>query len=149
MAGLSFNRIAALGLGLSAIFLFAGFAGHAIAGDMRLPMQLAQASPDSAGATTGTAPELQGIGLTVSHKRIIYDNVAGEQTQGAAGEQKPVLGATIPDSVILNEIPIEVKDQVGLLRDFKFARLGSDNIAIVDPVSRKVVDIITREDGGR
>ena len=38
-------------------------------------VRLAQASPDAAGATTNN---LQGIGLTASHKRIIYDNIASE-----------------------------------------------------------------------
>jgi hypothetical protein len=35
-----------------------------------------------------------------------------------------------------------VKDQVGQLRDFKFARLQDDTIVLVDPTSRVVVDVI-------
>lgn len=46
-------------------------------------------------------------------------------------------------------MPIAVKDQIGLLKDFKFAKLIGDNILIVDPVSRKIVDIITKQEAER
>ena len=109
--------------------------------------RLAQASPDAAGATTNN---LQGIGLTASHKRIIYDNIASEQAQTVSGDLRLAVGSTIPDSLMLNSMPIAVKDQVGLLlRDFKFVKITGDNILIVDPASRKIVDIITKQDAGQ
>lgn len=108
---------------------------------------LAQASPDAAGATTNN---LQGIGLTASHKRIIYDNIASEQAQTVSGDLRLAVGSTIPDSLILNSMPIAVKDQIGLLlRDFKFVKVTGDNILIVDPASRKIVDIITQQEAGQ
>ena len=106
--------------------------------------RLAQASPDAAGATTNN---LQGIGLTASHKRIIYDNIASEQAQTVSGDLRLAVGSTIPDSLMLNSMPIAVKDQIGLLlRDFKFVKVTGDNILIVDPASRKIVDIITKQE---
>jgi len=109
--------------------------------------RLAQASPDAAGATTNN---LQGIGLTASHKRIIYDNIASEQAQTVSGDFRLAVGSTIPDSLMLNSMPIAVKDQIGLLlRDFKFVKVTGDNILIVDPVSRKIVDIITKQEAGQ
>ena len=109
--------------------------------------RLAQASPDAAGATTDN---LQGIGLTASHKRIIYDNIASEQAQTVSGDLRLAVGSTIPDSLILNSMPIAVKDQIGLLlRDFKFVKVTGDNILIVDPASRKIVDIITPQEAGQ
>ena len=109
--------------------------------------RLAQASPDAAGATTNN---LQGIGLTASHKRIIYDNIASEQAQTVSGDLRLAVGSTIPDSHILNSMPIAVKDQIGLLlRDFKFVKVTGDNILIVDPASRKIVDIITKQEAGQ
>jgi hypothetical protein len=108
--------------------------------------RLAQASPDAAGATTN----LQGIGLTASHKRIIYDNIASEQAQTVSGDLRLAVGSTIPDSLMLNSMPIAVKDQIGLLlRDFKFVKVTGDNILIVDPASRKIVDIITKQEAGQ
>ena len=108
--------------------------------------RLAQASPDAAGATTN----LQGIGLTASHKRIIYDNIASEQAQTVSGDLRLAVGSTIPDSLMLNSMPIAVKDQIGLLlKDFKFVKVTGDNILIVDPASRKIVDIITQQEAGQ
>jgi hypothetical protein len=105
--------------------------------------RLAQASPDAAGAT-------QGIGLTASHKRIIYDNIASEQAQTVSGDLRLAVASTIPDSLMLNSMPIAVKDQIGLLlRDFKFVKVTGDNILIVDPTSRKIVDIITKQEAGQ
>ena len=101
-----------------------------------LMILLAQASPE-------------GIGLTASHKQIIYDNIASEQEQSLVGDLQPAIGNTIPDSLNLNAMPIAVKDQVGVLKDFKFIRLRDDKILIVDPASRKVMDVITKEQAGR
>lgn len=108
--------------------------------------RLAQASPAAGGATTNN---LQGIGLTASHKRIIYDNITSEQAQTLSADPRLAVGSTIPDSLMLNTMPIAVKDQIGLLKDFKFVKLTGDNILIVDPASRKIVDIITKQDAGR
>jgi len=110
--------------------------------------RLAQASPDAAGGATTT--NLQGIGLTASHKRIIYDNIASEQAQPLSGDLQLAIGSTIPDSLMLNSMPIAVKDQIGLLlKDFKFVKLTRDNILIVDPANRKIVDIITKQEAGQ
>ena len=110
--------------------------------------RLAQASSGTAsgGETTNN---LQGIGLTASHKRIIYDNIASEQAQTLSGDSQLAIGSTIPDSLMLNTMPIAVKDQIGVLKDFKFVKLTGDNILIVDPASRKIVDIITKQEAGR
>jgi hypothetical protein len=108
--------------------------------------RLVQASQDAAGATTNN---LQGIGLTASHKRIIYDNIASEQAQTLSGDPQLAVGNTIPDSLMLNTMPIAVKDQIGLLKDFKFVKLTGDNILIVDPANRKIVDIITKQEAGQ
>ena len=50
---------------------------------------------------------------------------------------------------MLNTMPIAVKDQISVLKDFKFVKLTGDNILIVDPASRKIVDIITKQEAGR
>jgi hypothetical protein len=40
----------------------------------------------------------QGIGLTASHKQIIYDNIAGEQEQIISGDPQLAVGSTVPDA---------------------------------------------------
>ena len=106
-------------------------------------MRLAQASPNA------TTNNLQGTGLTASHKRIIYDNIASEQEQTLSGDSQLAIGSTIPDSLILNTMPIEVKDQIGLLKDFKYVKLRDDKILIVDPATREIMDIVTKQEAGR
>lgn len=136
-----------LSLGLTVALAFAA-SDMAASESQRAPdTRLAQASPDAAGSATTN--NLQGIGLTASHKRIIYDNIASEQSQTLSGDPRLAVGSTIPDSLMLNIMPIAVKDQIGLLRDFKFVKLTGDNILIVDPASRKIVDIITKQEAGR
>ena len=105
--------------------------------------QLAQGNSGAAGIN------LQGIGLTASHKQIIYDKIIGERSQSLPDDQQLALGTTIPNSVMLNTMPIEVKDQIGLLKDFKYVKLPDDKILIVDPATREIMDIITKQESGR
>jgi hypothetical protein len=98
--------------------------------------------------TTGTAPE-PGIGLTADHKRTIYQEVGQEQARRVPDGSRVAIGAEVPDSLMLNEMPISLKDKVGLLRDFKFAKLPDDTILIVDPAKRQIVDLVTKDEGTR
>jgi hypothetical protein len=133
------SRVIAATLSFGLTVALASTAASQWASDIRL----AQASSDAAGGS------LQGIGLTASHKRIIYDNIANEQAQTVSGDPRLAVGSTIPDSLTLNTMPIGVKDQIGLLKDFKFVKLTDDNILIVDPASRMIVGIITKPEAGR
>ena len=145
---MNFSVIAVtLSLGLTVALAFAASDMTASESQRAPDTRLAQASPDAAGSATTN--NLQGIGLTASHKRIIYDKIASEQAQTLSGDPRLAVGSTIPDSLMLNTMPIAVKDQIGLLRDFKFVKLTGDNILIVDPASRKIVDIITKQEAGR
>ena len=105
--------------------------------------QLAQGTSGAAGIS------VQGIGLTESHKQIIYDKIIGERSQSLPDDQQLAVGKTISDSVMLNTMPIEVKDQIGLLKDFKYVKLRDDKILIVDPATREIMDIITKQEFGR
>jgi hypothetical protein len=141
---MNFGVITTVLLGLTIVLAPAAL-DTAVSGSQRTPnTRLGQASQDSA-----TTNKLQGIGLTASHKRIIYDNLASEQAQTLSGDPQFAVGNTIPGSLVLNTMPIAVKDQIGLLKDFKFVKLTGDNILIVDPANRKIVDIITKQDAGQ
>lgn len=106
------------------------------------------ASPGEA-QTPGLASTGPGIGLTPDHKRTIYREIGGEKPQRVPDGSAVGIGNEIPDSIMLNEMPISVKDQIGVLRDFKFAKLPDENILIVDPAKRQVVDIVTKDEGQR
>jgi hypothetical protein len=127
---------------------------HVIAAALSLGLTTTAASQwtshtQLAQGNSGAGINLQGIGLTASHKQIIYDKIIGERSQSLPDDQQLAIGKTIPDSVILNTMPIEVKDQVGLLKDFKYVKLRDDKILIVDPATREIMDIITKQESGR
>jgi hypothetical protein len=104
-------------------------------------------SPPPTGAA---APGLPGIGLTPAQKRIIYERTSGDRPQRVPEGSALSVGAEIPDSVMLNAMPVEVKDEVGVLRDFKFAVLqGAQSVLIVDPANRRIMEIVTRDDADR
>ena len=98
---------------------------------------------------TAASLNSEGIGLTASHKQIIYDAIANEQEQTISGDPQLAVGNTVPDVVTLNTMPIEVKDKIGLLKDYKFVKLPTDKILIVDPTSRKIMDIISKQEAGK
>jgi hypothetical protein len=110
---------------------------------------LMQPVASSLAQTSGVGAPARGIGLTADHKRIIYREIANEPARTIPEGSEIAIGAEIPDSVILNEIPIAVKDRVGLLRDFKFSKVADETIVIVDPAKRQIVDIVTKADGTR
>jgi hypothetical protein len=99
--------------------------------------------------TTGAAPPVPGIGLTADHKRTIYREIGQEQARRVPDGSPVAIGAEVPDSLMLNEMPISVKDKIGLLRDFKFAKLPDETILIVDPAKRQIVDLVTKDEGTR
>jgi len=124
---------------------------HTTAAAAMLAASLLSAQAQSTGSGEA-APGMRGIGLTQTHKRIIYENTSGEQQQRVPKDQALSLsvGEPIPDWLILNEMPVQVKDEVGLLRDFKFAVVqDAQSVLIVEPTSRRIVDIVTRDDAGK
>jgi hypothetical protein len=76
----------------------------------------------------------QGIGLTASHKQIIYDNIAGEQEQIISGDPQLAVGKHRSRC---------------FLKDYKFVKPAADKILIVDPANRKIVDILTKQEAGK
>jgi hypothetical protein len=109
----------------------------------------AQVAVPASAQTTGNAAPSPGIGLTADHKRAIYGEIGNETPRRLPEGSEVAIGAAIPDSLMLNEMPVSLKDKVGLLRDFKFAKLPDETIVIVDPAARRIVDIVTKSDASR
>ena len=88
---MKFNAVAAaFSLGLT---IAVGPGADATASDRRSPREtrLAQVRPEA------TADNLRGIGLTASHKRIIFDHIGTEQAQTVPNNAELSVGSTIPD----------------------------------------------------
>ena len=108
---------------------------------------LAPLATRSVAQTGGVAASAPGIGLTPDHKRTIYSEIGQEPPRPIPEGSQVTIGAEIPDSLMLNEMPVSVKDKIGVLRDFKFAKLPDETIVIVDPAKRRIVDIVSKTDG--
>ena len=111
-------------------------------------LALSQADlPAMAQAPSVATPPAPGIGLTPDHKRTIYSEVGKEPARPIPEGSPVAIGAEVPSSLMLNEMPVSVKDKIGVLRDFKFAKLPDETIVIVDPAKRQIVDIVSKSDG--
>src|SRR5262245_56118789 len=131
---MKFNAVAAaFSLGLT---IAAGPGADATASDSRSPRktQLAQVRPEAGDAT---ADNLRGIGLTASHKQIIFDHIGTEQAQPVPNNAELSIGSTIPDSLVLNTMPIGAKDRIGQLKDLQFVKVADSKMLLVDPATRK------------
>jgi hypothetical protein len=75
---------------------------------------------------------------------MIAEVTKNEKPQAVGPGVQISIGAPIPDSMMLVELPIELKDRIGSLRDFKFARLQDQRVLLVEPTTRTVVDVIRK-----
>jgi hypothetical protein len=79
--------------------------------------------------------------LTPAQERSIYRSLAGELAQPALPDFQPELGATLPDVVVLRDLPSGLAADIPQAKDFKFAKLH-DQVLLVDPYGKRVLEII-------
>ncbi|CAN7665153.1 DUF1236 domain-containing protein [Bosea sp. LjRoot237] len=96
----------------------------------------ASAAPASTGAISSPPPS---NGLADRHElaRMILADAKPGEIQGVDG----LKGAVLPTQVVLRPLPAEVEQQDQQLRGYQYALVG-DDVLIVDPKSREVVDVI-------
>jgi len=96
----------------------------------------AAAAPADARAAASPAPS---NGTSDRHElaRMILADARPGEIQGVAG----LKGAVLPTQVALRPLPAEVEQQDQQLRGFHYALIG-DDVLIVDPKSREIVDVI-------
>lgn len=99
----------------------------------------AQSSPlDETAGPDGVTQTLQ---LTAVQKSAIYNAVMQQRVHGSDARIAAKIGAPVPPSVPLSDLP----DQAGLSADaagpLKYAMVEG-NIVVVDPISMRVVDVI-------
>jgi hypothetical protein len=93
--------------------------------------------PDEAVSSHGAVS--QTLDLTPAQRSAIYNAVARQRVHMPATLVQPVVGAPVPASINLDELP----DQAGISDpiDLKYAMVA-DDVVVVDPVSMRVVDVI-------
>ena len=84
-----------------------------------------------------------GFALSAADELRIYQQVAGNNppNSGAAGRFRPEIGAIVPASVMLQSLPGSVTNRIPKVSKYDYV-VTSIGLALVDPRTRKVVDVI-------
>lgn len=86
----------------------------------------------------------QALSLTTAQQKLAWKDVEQSATaQKTPADFSPRVGATVPKDVALKPVPAKLSRQVSSLKPYDYALL-KDELLIVDPTSKKVVDVINR-----
>jgi hypothetical protein len=95
----------------------------------------------SSGMHQMTKPRLS---LTNAQQKLAWKDVDRDATiQKAPADFTPSVGATVPSEIALKPVPADLGRRVSALKSYDYARLNHE-LLIVDPSSKKVVDVINR-----
>jgi hypothetical protein len=92
-----------------------------------------------ASVAVATAAE---VNLTSQQKQTIAQSVQAEKGQPAPGGFLPKVGAAVPRSMSMRQLPTTVTAQVPAAKGLDYAKLNSNDILLIDPKDRRVADII-------
>jgi hypothetical protein len=84
----------------------------------------------------------QGIALTAAQKKSIYNAVFQQPAKTYTFELATSVGAAVPPSVDLADLPGDVIGAEPWATGLKYAMAGDNMVVVVDPIRRRVVDVI-------
>ncbi len=103
---------------------------------------MASATAQSAGADEGITPRgavTPAIAFTPEQRSAIYNAVLRQRAQPATAQIEPTVGAVVPRSAQLAELPA----QTGIVdADFLKYAMVADDVVVVDPIKMRVIDVI-------
>jgi hypothetical protein len=85
---------------------------------------------------------IQNIALTAAQKKSIYNAVFQQPVKPYTFELATSVGADVPLSVELTDLPGNVIGGEPWANGLKYAMAGDNMIIVVDPVRRRIVDVI-------
>lgn len=85
----------------------------------------------------------QSLAFTPAQKRAIYNAVVQQRVRTARSDLAAAVGAPVPPSVALRDLPDEAAIDNSLAGLLKYAVVEGD-VVVVDPVGMRVVDVIRR-----
>lgn len=100
----------------------------------------------SVGRDRVQAPKKDSLHLTDVQRRIVVEAVNGWDTGDKLPEGfSPVVGAKIPSQkkLPIHPVPPPARAKVPELKNYDYAKLP-DKVLLIDPMTRKVVDVIVR-----
>ncbi|HEY8268838.1 MAG TPA: DUF1236 domain-containing protein [Xanthobacteraceae bacterium] len=105
-----------------------------------LGIAAAQQSPGTSRepATMGGKPELQ---LTTQQKSQVYKLIMSERSQPAPAGVSLRIGAKVPGTVQLNDVPESIHSEIPGVRQYKYI-VVQNQVALIDPQTTEVIEII-------
>lgn len=108
-------------------------------------------------ATTGLTPSGDGVfgqdqvTLTAQQEQNIYEAAQAMDAQALPSAVTLAVGLKLPDDFTAGEIPADVKEKIGdrKIEDFHLAMTEQDNAILVDPTTKTVKAVITKEEGSK
>ena len=83
------------------------------------------------------------LNLTPQQKQTIMQSVQSEQGQSAPPGFQPQVGASVPQSVPMRQLPSTVTTEIPGAKGLEYAKLSNNQILLIDPKDRRVAEIIT------
>ena len=84
----------------------------------------------------------QSIALTAAQKKSIYNAVFQQPVRTYTFEFATSVGADVPPSVELTDLPGDIIGGEPWANGLKYAMAGDNMVVVVDPLRRRVVDVI-------
>ena len=91
--------------------------------------------------TAGLAAAGQ-LSLTSTQQQSIYHSLASEKGQTAPSNFQPKLGAKVPDSVTMHQLPSSVTNEISTTKGYEFAKFTNNEVVLIDPKDRQVAELI-------
>lgn len=93
-----------------------------------------------ASAAFATAAE---VNLTAQQKQTIMQSVQTERGQAPPVGFLPRVGAAVPQSMPMRQLPPNVTDRVPAAKGLEYSKLDNNDVLLIDPKDRRVAEIIT------
>jgi hypothetical protein len=112
-------------------------------GGLVLSIGTGQACAQSSALDETAGPDgiTQNLQLTPVQKSAIYNAVMQQHMQSSSERIAAKIGAPVPPSTPLYDLPDQAALGAGADNPLKYAMVGSD-IVVIDPISMRVVDVI-------
>ncbi len=105
---------------------------------------MASAGVAAAAGMSNSAAANDHLNLTSVQQKEIWQGVSQQAAKATTPASfKPTVGEATPSSIKLQPLPSKVANEVPAVKSYDFAML-QNQVLIVDPSSRKIVDIVTR-----
>ena len=102
----------------------------------------AQAQSTNPGQDAANLPRIE---LTDAQKQTIFTSVTNQNFKNSAPPDfQPIVGAVVPSSIPLEDMPKTIVELAPRTDGFQLARVVNQ-VVIVDPKSRRVVEVIAGE----